>query len=307
MNWRAAKWLLPAAILVVAGSFSIIAQIFFLPGDIKPEDWKSAADYVLEHIGPDDVINVQPNWSEAPYPYLTEVGQQILRQESPLVSDIHDRENLWLLVETERLENVLAKMPFAAASVEAFDTISVAQIEIPDENPVIYDLLANLEDARVERVDPSGKTLRHCNTWNAKKRTWYCGRPDAWIYVGENFRTLGIDPHRCIMANPPKAPERWRVIFRKIPLADTFRLRSGLDFIGARSRRGTDVNIRVSVGDRWSQERSIPARETSWDAIDFDTSALAGEQADVSVEIWAEKPLDRFLCFNGWSVHASTP
>lgn len=307
MNWRAARWMLPAAILIVAGSFSIIAQIFFLPGDIKPEDWKSAAEYVLENIGPEDVVNVQPNWSEAPYPYLLDVGEQILRQESPLLGDIHDRENLWLLVESQRLDAVLAKMPFPAKDIQNFDTISVAHIAIPAENPVVYDLLANLEHARVERVDPKGKPLMHCENWNPRKRAWYCGRPDAWIYIGENYRTMGIDPHRCIMANPPKAPQRWRVIFVDIPLADIFRLRSGIDFIGARSRRGTEVHIRVSVGDKWSEERVIPARETSWDAIDFDTSELAGERADMSVEIWSKSLLDRFVCFNGWSIQTPPP
>jgi len=307
MNWSTSRWLLPAAILIVAGSFSMIAQMFILPGNIKPEDWKSAAQYVLEEIGPDDIVNVQPNWSEAPYPYLTDVGGQILRQESPLLEDIHDFENLWLLVETPRLDATLATMPFGASDIKSFDTISVARITIPADNPVAYDLLANLEDARVERVDPEGKTLTSCKNWDKRNRAWHCGRPDRWIFVGEDYRTLGIDPHRCIMANPPKAPQRWRITFEDIPLNDIFRFRSGIAFIGARSRRGTDVHIRVSVGDKWSQERVIPARETSWDAIDFDTAELAGQQADVSVEIWSEAVFERYVCFNGFSIQASTP
>jgi hypothetical protein len=302
MNRRDARWLLPAALLVAAGFLSFIAQIFFLPGDVKPADWKSAAEYVAEHIGPNDVINVQPNWSEAPYPYLTEVGDQILRQKSPLLGDIHDRENLWLLVETERLDEALAKMPFPAKETESFDTITVARIEIPDDDPVVYDLLDNLAHAKVTRVNPQGEILRRCTNWNARKRAWYCGRPDAWLYVGEQFLTIGDDPHRCIWANPPEAPERWRITYPDVPLAETFRVRSGISFIGARSRRGTDVHIRVSVGEKWSQTRTIPARETSWDAIDFDTSSLAGQRADVSVEIWSESLFDRFVCFNGWAI-----
>lgn len=308
MNWRTARWMLPAAILIVAGSLSIVAQIFFLPGDIEPEDWKSAAHYVHEELGPNDVINVQPNWSEAPYPYLTDVNaEQILRQKSPLLSDVHDRDNLWLLVETQRLDSVLEKMPFAATDTKSFDTITAARIQIPQDNPVTYDLREQLQHARVERVDPAGKTLTHCDNWNPRKKEWYCGRPDAWVYIGETYRTMGHDPHRCIWANPPKAPQRWRVIYEDIELADVFRLRSGIDFIGARSRRGTEVHIRVSVGDKWSQERMIPARETSWDAMDFDTAELAGKRVDLGVEIWSKSLLDRFVCFNGWVLRTPTP
>lgn len=301
MSRRATLWLIPAALLLVAGIASFWAQIFVLPGEVVQRDWEAPARYVVDHLGPNDVINVQPNWTDAPYPYLTEVGDQIARQDTPLVEDVYNRDHLWLLTETDRLDAALARMPFAPAETKAFGDITVARIDIPQDAPVTYELRPNLHRAKVTRVDRNnGKVVKTCRNWNAKKHAWYCGRPDRWVYVGHEYVDLGGDPHRCIWAHPPPDQKKVRVTFANVPLGDTFRLRGGLNQRGARSKRATALHYEVRVGDKWSEARTIPARQTSWEPIDFDTSRLAGQRADVTVEVWSESVFDRFFCFNGW-------
>jgi hypothetical protein len=305
VNGNAKLWLIPAALLVVAGIVSFVAQIAILPGDVEASDWKPPAEYVLEHIGPNDVLNVQPNWTDDPYPYLTEVGDRIARQDKPLVEDTWSRERIWLLVETERIDEALELMPFEAAETKSFGDVSVVRIDVPENPPVTYELLPNLDGAKVTRTK-GGKVVERCTNWNKRNEAWYCGRPDRWVYVGREFVDLGGDPHQCIWAHPPPDQKRVRVVFPDVPLQETFRLRAGLNQRGARSKRATDLHYRVSVGEKWSQQKTIPARETSWEPIDFDTSEMAGHTADVTVEVWAESIFDRFFCFNGWVLQTSS-
>lgn len=298
MSKHAKLWLIPAALLVVAGIASLVAQIFILPGDVDASDWKAPSEYILEQIGPDDLINVQPNWTDDPYPYLTSVGDQIARQDKPLIEDTWDRERIWLLVESERIDKALEQMPFEASETKSFGDVSVVRIDVPKEPPVTYELLTHLDGAKVARV--KGDKVERCTNWNERNEAWYCGRPDKWLYVGREFVDLGGDPHQCIWAHPPPKQKKLRIVFPDVPLQQTFRLRGGLNQRGARSKRATDVHLRVSVAGKWTEEKSIPARESSWKPIDFDTSELAGQTADVTVEVWAESIFDRFFCFNGW-------
>ncbi len=296
---NAKLWLVPAAVLIVAGIASFVAQIAILPGDVEQSDWQAPAEYVLEHIGPNDVVNVQPNWTDAPYPYLTKVGDQIARQDTPLLEDVWDRERIWLLTESERLDESLERMPFEATETKSFDGITVVRIDVPDKPPVTYELLPNLKKAKVTHLKDD-KVVQRCTNWNKRQEAWHCGRPDKWVYVGREFLFMGQDPHQCIWAHPPRDQRKLRVVFPDVPLQQTFRLRGGLNQRGARSKRGTDLHFSVRVGDKWSEQKTIPARQASWDAIDFDTSALAGKTADVTVEVWSESVFDRFFCFNGW-------
>ncbi len=300
MNRRATLWLIPAALLLVAGIASLWAQVEVFPAKVRPDDWKAPAKYVVEHIGPHDAVNVQPWWTEAPYPYLTSVGDQIARQRTPLVEDVWDLDHLWLLAETDRLDDALARMPYKPAQTKRFGAVTVARIDLPRPAAISYELRPHLHGAHVVHTDKRGKVVRRCTRWDAQKHAWYCGRPDKWVYVGDEFVYLGIDPHQCIWAHPPRGQKHVRITFPNVPLSKTFRLRGGLAQRGARSKRATDLHYQVRVGDTWSQQRTIPARQTSWKPIDFDTSSMAGKTADVTVEVWSKSVFDRFFCFDGW-------
>lgn len=302
MKSTSQRWLLPALLLIIAGLVSFVAQAFFLPGDIEPRDWERGAEFLAAQVGPDDLINVQPQWSEAPYPYLTDFGDQILRQKNPLLEDIFDAKNLWVIMERARAERVLGSLPFKAAETQDFGTISVARVEVTQPNPVRFSLLENLDKAKVDQITPAGEVFKECTRWERRDRAWHCEKKDAWIYVGEDYLTLGDDPHRCIRANPPASPQRWRIKFPEVPMTELFRFRGGLGFLAARSQRGEDVDIKIMIGEELSETRTIPARESSWDAIDFDTSELSGRTADIAIEVSSASIFDRFFCFNGWAI-----
>jgi hypothetical protein len=290
--------LIPAALLVVAGIASLIAQIYVLPGDVEAEDWRAPAEYVLEHIGPNDAVTVQPGWNEDPYPFLTDVGDRVARQDTLLIEDVHHTDRVWVLAETARLDQALARTPLEASETKAFGPVSVIRIDMPKEPVISYDLLSELDKAEVAHLK-DGKVKKQCDKWDAKKRAWHCGRPDKWIFVGQRRLDIGGDPHQCIWAHPPDK-KRLRIVYPDVPLGESFRVRGGLNQRAVRSKRGTDVHYRVSVGDELSADKTIPARETSWEPVDIDTSELAGQTRDVVVEIWSETVFDRLFCFNGW-------
>lgn len=301
MNASSRLWLIPAALILAAGIASFVAQVFFLPGDVDAEDWRQPARYVLDHIGPADAVTVQPGWNEDAYPYLTEVGDQVIRQHHPLLEDVHRYERVWLLSESERLDEALELMPFEAAETHPFGSVTLVRLDAPEERVVHFDLLERLDEAEVSRVD-GDKEIRQCDTWDADKRAWYCRKPHKWIYVGEELLFFGLDPHRCIWAHPPGKGRKVRLRFDDVPMGETFRVRAGLNQRAARSKRGTDVHVRVIVDEDLVEERTIPARENSWKPIDVDTSHIAGQEREVVVEIWSKKVYDRFFCLNGWSL-----
>jgi hypothetical protein len=298
-NGTTKRWLIPAALLVVAGIASFIAQIYVLPGEVDAQDWRAPAEYVLEHIGPNDVVTVQPGWNEDPYPFLTEVGDQVARQSTLLFEDVHDRDHVWVLAETARIEQALKRTPFDAAETKAFGSVTVLRTEPPKTPRVTYDLLSELDHAKVAHLK-GGKITKRCKNWKAKDRAWHCGKPDRWVFVGQRRLDLGGDPHQCIWAHPPAEDKRVRIVYPGVTLGASFRVRGGLNQRGARSKRGTDVHYRVRVGDDLNAQRTVPADETSWKPVDIDTSKLAGQQRDVSVEVWSDSVFDRVFCFNGW-------
>ncbi|MFW5967558.1 MAG: hypothetical protein ACOCV2_08580 [Persicimonas sp.] len=298
MNGSAKLWLLPALLLVAVGLISFAAQLWWLSGDVEQSDWRAPAEYVLEHIGPEDAINVQPHWTDDPYPYLTEVGDQILRQQDPLLEDAHRYERIWLLTETDRLDEAIERMPFAPVETREFGAITVVRLDAPSSSPVATELLSELDEATVERVGDGDE--RTCNNYSERDRAWYCGKRSKWIYVGEEFLHLGRDPHRCIWAHPLPNGRTHRITFPDVKLSERFRLRAGLAERAARSKRGTDIDLRLTVGEEFEKSKTIPARESSWEPIDFDTSSKAGERRDVVVEVSSPDVKDRFFCFNGW-------
>jgi hypothetical protein len=299
VNGEAKLWLIPAALFVVAGIASFIAQIYVLPGDVEAEDWRAPAEYILEHIGPNDAVTVQPGWNEDPYPYLTDVGAQAMRQDTLLIEDVHERDRIWVLAETDRLDEALERTPYDATETKAFGPVTVVRIDTPKEPLVSYDLLSELDNAKVTHLK-DGKVVERCENWKGKERAWHCGRPDKWIFVGERRLDIGSDPHRCIWSHPPPDQKRVRIAYSDVTLGEFFRVRGGLNQRSVRSKRGTDVHYRVSVGDDLSADKTIPAAETSWTPVDIDTSELAGQKRDVAVEIWSESVFDRMFCFNGW-------
>lgn len=293
--------LLPLTLLVVGGITSLIAQIWIFPADVEPDDWREPAAYVKEHIGDRDVVRVHPSWTADPLPHLADVGERVRRQHFPLEEDLQDVERIWILSETDRLDGALDRIPFSVdkPTLERFGHVTVARVEVPNSSQFDYEMLEHLDEATVERVETDGET-RTCSNWDEADWRWDCGAQDQFLYVGRELLVLNDDPHRCIWAHPLDKGRPLRITFPDVSLSKTLRLRAGLNFRASLSKRGTDVQFRVQIGDRTALEHTYGARTSTWFPHDIDTTERSGEEVDVTVEIRSDKVKDRYFCFNGW-------
>lgn len=298
-------WLLPAALLVFGGLASILLQVFVLPGPVEPSDWRAPAEWVVEHASDADLVRIHPAWNADPLVHLGELGDQISRQTHPVYEDLHDAERVLVLSETGRIDEALARLPFPARQVErqGFGPVTVLAVSVPEDyQPIAWEALEHVADAEIARVD--GEKVEQCRNWSKREQRWYCGRRDRWIYVGETIQEVGEDPRACIWAHPPPGNQWVRVTFPDVELQQTLRVRGGLSLRAVRSDRGTPVEMRVTVGEK-TVHRTIPAMESSWQAVEVPTGQMAGQRADVTVEVRSPEVFDRFFCFNAWTVGAT--
>ena len=157
----------------------------------------------------------------------------------------------------------------------------------------VWDGHAALDQATIERVHSNGRVtpcrLRH-------RGGFHCGSFHEWVYVAAGWRNMNQSYEACITANPPGAPERWRISWDDVPLSGNLRLRAGNVVFAARSERGTPVRVRMTLDDELLLEEEIALRDPTYHNWSI---PLTGRQETgrLSVEIVAESGSDRFFCF----------
>ncbi len=286
----------------MAGAASLGAQIWVFPSDAEPTDWKPAASYVSDRIGDDDIIRTHPPWNVDGLTYLERHGKQIDRKRDPVLGDLYDRETIWILTETATLDGAIDRLPFEAPDpgIERFGDVSVVRTEVPGDVVYQWEALRALDEATVERVDPDGGT-ETCDNWSEGDRRWDCGGRDRWLYVGEGFKYLGGDPRDAIWAHALPDQKHLRVEFPDVPLGDLLRVRGGFIFAAARKDNGKPVTMRILVDGEERARRSYPILESTWEAIDVDTSDISADTGTVTVVISSPNFKDRRFCFNAWT------
>lgn len=297
--------LLPACLLLVAAAASLGAYLYVFPSETAPEEWRPAAEHVLEHIESNDVVRTHPPWNVDALPYLEEIGDQVNRQIEPLAEDLYHHDRVWVLTESSRVDEALERLPFSTDEVErnTFGDATVLRAPIPEEAGFSWEFLEHLSEVKVERlIYEKGENVRtrHCKNWSERDRRWDCGSRNNWLYVGEVYKFLGGDPHRAIWAHPVPKGNRLRLTFSDVPLEEILRIRAGFTHKASRRQRGSETHMKVSIDGRTQIRETFPRLETTWDAHEIDTSDRSGSQATVEIEIWASNIRDRYFCLNGW-------
>lgn len=295
--------LIAAGLLVFAALASLLAQIFIFPGKATDGDWQRASAYIVEHIEADDALRIHPSWTEAPMPYLQKIGNQLHRQHHPLLEDLQGIQRIWILSETEHLQDALRRLPFepSPALTERFGTVTAVLIDLPESTQFPYIFNEHLQEAKVSRYSPGADAVEDCKTWDRNQRRWHCARRDRTFYVGDAVQELGDDPRHCIWAHALPNQRILRIEFPEVPLYNTLRIRAGLERVGSSRVDVTPVDYRVYLNDELILEQSIPKDSSTWPAHDVKTSEQNGQTANVRIEIQSEHERGRHFCFNGWT------
>lgn len=290
-----------ALLLVAAGATSLALYQWVFVDPTDAADWESAAGWVQQRIGPDDVFRIHPHWYEAGYTHFTDVGDQTQRIRRPVLEDLYDHETVFVVSQADRADEALALLPFEAkqdVERERFGTVEAIAVPVPRDT-FHWELLDELDEAKVSRVR-GAKTLQVCDRWNASKRRWDCSPPNRWLYVGRALREVGDDPRECVWAHPLDRGRTLR-IETTVPPSDTIRVRDSFDLRAARYPRTGSVLLQVFVDDELAVEDHVGPKDYDWEPHDIDVSDHEGP-VDLRIEIDLKGSVkERFFCLNAWA------
>ena len=304
---RRALALAPLLLLLLIAAWSLIWRALdFGRPQAPPSDWQAAAAAVLEGYEPADAIWINPWWDESAMPTLATQPAHLLRQRELLPEDLEGVARLWVLTDAWREQEARQRLPswaYDASAAAPPQRWSHGQVQrwlltLPaGATTYPYSLRARLSEAQVWHVD--GPQQTPCSTYDEAARAWRCPGQASELWVSASTRELGEDFHDCVWAPPPGKGKSLRIRYPQVPLGARLRLRAGLTLRAARLV-GEPVSWRVRVAQQTLHEQTLPATQTTWDALDLDTSRWAGSAQPVELEIWTPQQERRFFCFNGW-------
>ena len=292
-----------AILLVLIATFSLCTRCWLHTDPTDEADWQSAAETAVELAEPTDTIRVEPTWSEAPLPHLTEIGNLLNPNHQPLLEDLAHVHRLLIISETGRTDDALQRLPFDANAEQTHDfgTVRLLEVPIPEQLRIDDDLTRHLGDVDVYITE--GDRQSPCRR---SGDTWRCDAGDDTLQIHSELLEIEHEPRRCIRSDPPGG-DRALVIEADIhETRDLLRIRAGLDERAARLERGGDVVYRIYIDDAplTDEDQRLDAHTSRWTAHDVPHTDIDGDAAALRIEIESvdPSPHHRRFCFNAWGL-----
>lgn len=261
-------------------------------------DWNAARDYVGAQAKPEDLVAFAPRWVDP-------VGREHF---GPRIATVErearpDETRFPRALEVSiRGEHLAAFDGWRRAGEKRFGAVTVTTWENPSPAHVLDDLvsLVDPQHLRVTRGDAE------CSFVHGAAQSGSLGYGPAT--PGDHFACPGggsvsasvvadLDylPHRCIFAPPPgNAPLRLR--FSAVHFGHSLHGHHALYVEAERDRKGAPVTISFKSGD--TDLGSVVHRDgDGWKPFELDTSALAGQSAELVAEISSPGGERRLYCF----------
>lgn len=290
--------LIPAALLLLVPLASLLAQR--AEGDpTTPQDWQAAAQHIIEHAAPTDLIATEPPWREDALVPLAPLQAQFIRNDYEIWrEDLHGATGLWIASEAGRVDRALGRLPWEATPDKTLPAGSVTALHVTVPDALRYQARLSdlLNKASVHVVE--GQDARAC-AWQAGQARWSCVAAGANVQVYPRTLEMQDAPRRCIWAPPPGGAKRLRVAFPALTLHDTLRLRFGQDLDGAR-QAGPDMRWRALIEGEEIAQGVTKEHVDGWPAADVQTARWRGKPVTLTIEIEAERWERRHMCFEGW-------
>ena len=266
-------------------------------------DWLAARDYVGAQAKAEDLVVFAPSWAD---PLGREqFGPRLATLEREARAD--ETRFPRALEVSIRGAHLPAFEGWRRADREHFGRVTVTTWENPSAVQVLDDLVSMVagQHVRVARVDAGRET--DCPFQHGSPQSGGLGFGPA--IAGDRFACAGgafvvasvvadLDyrPHRCVYAPPPGGNSVVRVRFVGVRLGRALHGHHALYVEAERGRTGAPVTITFKIGD--SVLGSVVHNDgDGWKPFEFDTSALAGQRADVIADIGSPSGDRRMYCF----------
>jgi hypothetical protein len=289
------KWAF--AIVPVLGLVELAAHVVQAHSVVPEADWRAARDYVAAQAKPDDLVAFAPRWAdpigrETFGPRLATVEREARADESsfPRALEVSIRGAHLPAFEGWHRET---EKQLGAVTVTTWDNPSPAQV---------IDDLVSLVDPQHLRVS-RGET--ECPFTHGSPTSGNLGfgpaiPGDRFVCPGSGFvgasvvADLDYVPHRCVFA-PPQGSAPVRLRFLDVRFGHSLHGHHALYVEAERDRTGAPVTLVFSSGGS-ELGRVVHRDGEGWKPFEFDTSALAGQHGELSVEI-SSSGSRRLYCF----------
>jgi hypothetical protein len=296
--WR--KWAFAA--VPVVGLLELGAHVVQTRSVVSGKDWDAARDYVSARITPADLVAFAPRWTE---PLALEhfgpgiaTFDRVGRQDEtrfPRAFEV-----------SIRGAHLPAFQGWRRVSEEQLGGVTVTTWENPAPATVVDDLVTMItpQAMRASRVDAGRET--ECSFVHGSPQTGGLGfgpaiPGDRFACPGGGFVGVSVvadleyNPRRCVFA-PPQRTGALRLRFAAVRFGRAVHGHHGLDAEAERHRQGAPVTLSFKQGD--SVLGSVVHRDgEGWKPFEFDTTDLAGQTAELTVEISSPGGEGRLYCF----------
>ncbi len=290
-------WALLSAGLLIAASVGVfVAQAVQWSSVPADGDWQRAAERIRAQARPGDAFRVEPEWDSRPRVFLQEM--EYVPAERATWFDVAPHARVWLLAEAGREDTAVENMPegWRIGAPEPFGSVSLLLAEPPSPDPTLWDVLGDLERAKVRRERPEGQ--EDCQTFeDGKWPAWRCGRRDLLERVGETLQVVTNDAHRCLWAMPVDKGGRLVVHFDGVP-PGTLSGHYGQPIDAIRSNRGGPVTFEVLAAGEVIHRKTFDIHEEGFLPWSVPLAPAEGASAAaLTFSISAPGSQDRFFCF----------
>lgn len=290
------------AVVPAVGLLELGAHVVQTHSVAPDTDWQAARGFVETHAAPDDLVEFAPRWADP-------VGRE---QFGPRIANLQ-REGRADVTRFPRAFEVSIRGMHAddldgwiREGVERFGRVTVTTLKNPSLVPLVDDLVSHADGLhmRVSRID--GARESECSFGKQSPISGGLGSGPA--VPGDRFvcpggsnvgasvvADLDYMPHRCLYV-PNAGDATFRVRFLDVTLGQSIRGHHALYVESERKKEGAPVTITFRIGD--TTLGSVVHRDgDGWRAFEFDTSAFAGQHADVVADVVSPGGRNRAYCF----------
>jgi hypothetical protein len=300
--WRGwTRWAFAA--IPALGLLELGAHLVQTCGHIDEGDWRAARDYVAAHASAEDLVTFAPRWADPLGREFFGPGLATLQREAR-ADDTRFPRAFEVSIRGAHLGSIAG---WRRADEQRFGAVRVTTFENPAPAPVIADLVSLFDGAhaRVSQVQGNGET--ECSFVHGSVASGGLGYGPA--YPADRFACPGggaaavsvvadleYYPHRCIFAPPPGSGAARRLRFPGVRLGQSLRGHHAIYVEAERDRKGAPVTLEVHVGDAVLGQ-VVHRDGDGWKGFEFDTSALAGREAELVFDITSPSSDRRLYCF----------
>ena len=291
------------AAIPAAGLLELGAHVVQTHSVAPDSDWRAARAFVAAHVAPEDLVAFAPRWAD---PVGREqFGPGIANLEREARADVERFPRAYEV--SIRGAHLADFRDWAREDEQRFGRVTVTTWKNHGVVPVIDDLVSHVDPQhmRVSRIQGNRESecpFSHLSPASGGLGAGPAMPSDRFACPGGSgvgasvVADLDYYPHRCIYTPAVGADASVRLRFLDVALGQSIHGHHALYVEAERKKQGTPVTITFRIGDT-TLGTVVHHDGDGWRPFEFDTSAFAGQRADVVADIASPGGQRRYYCF----------